>query len=335
MRIAIYGDVHWCQYSSIVRKSGKKYSLRLENLIKSVNWAEETAKENQCNIIVNLGDFFDKSELNSEEITALNDVVWDDVMRFNIVGNHEMGRSDLSRSSSHLFKMLPESVVVDEPMVYDFGNVELAFLPYVLEEGRKDIKSYLPRTVIKDRILFMHNDIQGIQMGRFKSTQGFSKEDIEDSCDICFNGHLHNGVKLSSKLINVGNLTGQNFSEDAFIYTHGMYVYDTDKDKLLFFENPFALNFYKFDYRSELLSPLKKNAVCVIQCNEDDIQDVKNYIADDIIESRIIVKQEEVEVEHDSVELFSEDHVKRFHDYILNNMENTEILLQELQEVCK
>ena len=31
MRILIYSDNHWCQYSSIVRKRNKKYSLRLEN----------------------------------------------------------------------------------------------------------------------------------------------------------------------------------------------------------------------------------------------------------------------------------------------------------------
>ena len=76
MKLLVYGDPHWCQYSSIVRKQGEKYSVRLENLIKSINWVESTATEQGCECIINLGDFFDKSELNAEEITALNDVKW-------------------------------------------------------------------------------------------------------------------------------------------------------------------------------------------------------------------------------------------------------------------
>ena len=40
MKIGIIGDLHWCQYSSIVRKRGEKYSLRLENCIHSVNLIE-------------------------------------------------------------------------------------------------------------------------------------------------------------------------------------------------------------------------------------------------------------------------------------------------------
>ena len=37
MRILIYTDVHFSQYSSIIRSRGKKYSTRLENLINSIN----------------------------------------------------------------------------------------------------------------------------------------------------------------------------------------------------------------------------------------------------------------------------------------------------------
>ena len=43
MRVLIYGDVHWSQYSSILRSRDTYYSTRLDNLIRSVNWAEEQA----------------------------------------------------------------------------------------------------------------------------------------------------------------------------------------------------------------------------------------------------------------------------------------------------
>ena len=36
-KFLIYADPHWSQYSSIVRKRGNKYSMRLHNLINSLN----------------------------------------------------------------------------------------------------------------------------------------------------------------------------------------------------------------------------------------------------------------------------------------------------------
>ena len=56
MRILIYSDNHWCQYSSIVRKRGEKYSLRLENQIESVSWAENLSMDAGCEKIIQLGE---------------------------------------------------------------------------------------------------------------------------------------------------------------------------------------------------------------------------------------------------------------------------------------
>jgi len=73
-KVAICGDVHWSIYSSIVRKRGRKYSQRLENLIKSVNWFEKLAKDQGCNSEIFLGDTFDRPDLSAEEMTALQDI---------------------------------------------------------------------------------------------------------------------------------------------------------------------------------------------------------------------------------------------------------------------
>lgn len=37
MKILLYSDVHWSQYSSMVRDRGDNYSLRLQNCIQSVS----------------------------------------------------------------------------------------------------------------------------------------------------------------------------------------------------------------------------------------------------------------------------------------------------------
>lgn len=339
MRIAIYGDPHWCEYSSIIRKQGKKYSIRLENLIQSINWVEDLSNRMLCDIIVNLGDFFDKSELNSSEITALKEIKWNkNIHHYHIVGNHEMGRSDLSNSSSHLFASFPNCTVVDTPMSFAYDTLELSFIPYILEDNRKDSIACYMNMKTSRRIIFMHNDIQGINMGRFISKAGFDKNDIEENCDMCFNGHLHNGLYITNKILNVGNLTGQNFSEDASRYSHGAYIYDTDANSIEFYENPYAFNFYKIDLtQGDWITNIKENAVCTVKCFADQVPQVYENIKSNsnIVESRLITYNREVVSESSFEDTFSVDHIKQFQDYILENFGTDEVVAQELTEVCR
>lgn len=335
MKIAVYGDAHWSEYSSIVRKRGEKFSVRLENLITSISLVEDISMRYDCGCVINLGDFFDKPELNAEEITALNSIDWNrDAVHFNIIGNHEMGRNDLSTSSCDLFNLMPNNVVLYNQSVFEIDGCELAFLPYCLEEHRKPIE--LPKSN-KKRILFSHNDILGIQMGQFVSKAGYSIEDIENNCDLCFNGHLHNGQKISNKIINVGNITGQNFSEDATKYLHGLYIVDTDTLEYEFIENQFAFNFYKLDWKDAERLSVKPNAVCSIKCKQNEVDEVKQWFLDNQVqESRITIQPDIVNVDSiTDVEDFAIDHLEKFREFVLANMENTDILLEELAEVSK
>ena len=76
MRIALATDNHFCEKSSIVQKMGTKYTLRLENQLKSIEWFERLAVEKHCDVVIYLGDFFDKSSLTDKEITATKDIFW-------------------------------------------------------------------------------------------------------------------------------------------------------------------------------------------------------------------------------------------------------------------
>ena len=249
MKYFIFADPHWSSYSSIVRSRGEIYSTRLENLIKTINWIELEAQKQNCDAIICLGDFFDKSELNSEEITALQEIKWANMRHYMLVGNHEMGRNDLEISSAHLFALIPNVAVIDIPYMYnEQNNTSIMFLPYVLENNRKPLKEYFDGMEhCENRIIFSHNDIAGIQLGNFVSTSGFSIKEIEENCNLFINGHLHNDTEIGNKIINVGNITGQNFSEDAFAHTHKALILDTDEKSLIPVVNPHAMNFYKLD----------------------------------------------------------------------------------------
>lgn len=347
MKILLYTDVHWSTNSSILRSKGKKYSTRLENLIQSVSWAEDLAKQRNCDLICCLGDFFDKAQLNAEELTALQDIKWSGINHIFLVGNHEMGTSDLSISSSHFLNIDSTFRVVDKPekLFLDRDNVEICYLPYVLDNDLRSLSDIfgLPRS---KRIVFSHNDIAGIQMGAFVSKEGFSVDDIEANCNFFVNGHLHNSDFVSDKIMNLGNLSGQNFSEDSHKYPHGVMIFDTETFQYELVINPFALKFYKLDMCSakgpqvqQELSKLSTPAVLTCSVSSKDQYDYVNSLLKDnsnVIASRIIiVKQDAQASTENSLTLETVDHLLMFKKYVESNIGSDEITLSELAEVLK
>lgn len=351
MRYFIVGDVHWSSYSSIVRSRGVKYSTRLENLIRTINWVELEAQRNHCDNIVYLGDFFDKSECNAEELTALQEIKWANMRHYMLVGNHEMGRGNLELSSAHIFALIPNVAVIDFPYMYNENNcTSIMFLPYVLENNREPLKEYFNgMEQCENKIIFSHNDIAGIQMGSYLSTTGFSIEEIEQNCNLFINGHLHNGADIGNKIINIGNITGQNFSEDAYKYEHKALILDTDEKSLTPIINPYAMNFYKLDLThhrpiiddrniQDALSSLNYPAVATIKINPDINFVVRDLLTTcgNIIECRLIIEggsgTEPIENISNEINL---DHIQKFQLYVMENIGKDELTLNELERVSK
>ena len=337
MKIGIIGDVHWSKYSSIVRTRGKKYSERLENCIKSINWAEKITQG--CDKIIYVGDFFDSSELNSEELTALKELVWNDSPHIFLVGNHELGLNDLSFSSAHLFDFRGGRVTIDKPCCSCFGNTEICYLPYIVNNSG-NIEDYLikPNDNYK-RIIFSHNDIAGIQLGKYVSQSGFSIENIEANCDLFINGHLHNGNIIGDKIINIGNLTGQNFNENAFNYSHHIGILDTDTLTYELYDNPYAFNFYKLDTTVTPvdLTKLKSNSILTIKVSEENYDHYKTQVTncDNIITSRFIIVSSNSNEVNNNQELISVNHLDKFKSYVIDVLGSTDLVLEELEEVLK
>jgi hypothetical protein len=186
-----------------------------------------------------------------------------------------------------------------------------------------------------------HNDISGIQLGPVVSKTGFSLEEIEANCSLFVNGHLHNGQALTSKVINLGNLTGKDFGEDAAKHSHNIAVLDTKTMSLTYIENPYAYNFYKIqiDCENDLyqLDNLKNNAVVSIKCEQSVIEQTKQKIEalDNIIESRIIMTKQYTEAAEASELDLTVDHLARFIECCKACIENSPMLEEELSEICK
>lgn len=344
MKILCFTDPHFCERSSIITKYGTKYSLRLENQLASINWVEQLAIKEGCAMVVCLGDFFDKPHLTDQEITALQDIQWaEDIPHYFLVGNHESEENDLQYSSTKVLEG-ENRHIVDKPSLKYILDIELAFLPYIVESNKQPLETYFPQSQLRQpRILFSHNDILGLQMGPVVSKIGFSIEEIEANCTCCLNGHLHNGQTVSPKILNLGNLTGKDFGEDATRYTHKVMIIDTDTFTFESIENPYAFNFYKLDISTEAdlkqLEAVKSNAVLSIKCVDKYVEAVREAIAanSNIIETRLILIKTFAESSDQPVSIsdLAVDQCVKFAQCCREKLDNTPILEAELAEILK
>ena len=343
MRLFIVGDVHWSEYSSILRGQGERYSVRLESLIKTIDWCEKTAMEKDCVRIVYLGDFFDKPTLNDREISALKEVKWAELLPHDfIVGNHESSVSGLRFSSTKALKR-DGFAVHDAPSDEEWGGIQLCFLPYVMEDERKPLEEYFRKTGRK-RVVLSHNDIKGISFGKVESKTGFSIGEIEANSDLYVNGHLHNGSWVAKKVLNLGNITGQNFGEDAYRYGHHAAILDTETLGIEFIENPYALNFEQIDVKSygdigNLLLK-KSNMVVNFRCADGLVSPLRDMLKSfgkgQLVESRITsVKEPTKKSGEESPKLEAIDGDGKFSEFMLDRLGDSDIVKQEIAEVLR
>lgn len=368
MNIFIYSDIHVSTNSSVLRSRGPEYSTRLEFIVKTINWAEEKIGElsSMGDIVVNLGDTFDKAVVTDEEVTAISKIKWgkyNALPHYVLVGNHESSVRNLEYSTVNMLQLndLFQDHIITEPTTLNFDgswgtadckDVQINLLPYISvvdEKERGSLSDYFTFEKGKKQIILSHNDIAGVQMGAFNSQVGFDVNDILEHSDLYLNGHLHNSMFITpGRILNVGNLCGMNFSEDATKYKHGLWKLNTDTMELKFYENPYALNFYpNITINNETPSldnySLEENCVLKIKCERSHLNDLRKELESEKYVNKVIAHALEVyddeiimgEVESKESIIESIDSVQAFKDFIIDKLGSTSLVMEELGEICK
>ena len=364
-KLLLFTDNHFCSTSSILRQMGERYTLRLQNQLDTINWLTKTATENGCSELFCLGDFFDSNTLTAQEISCLSEVDFKEFPVHFIVGNHEMGNATLDYTSVHSFLMNKNCTVYNKPAIIGVDNTLIYILPYQLEIYRlKNIMEYFPKIDIpqniKYKILFTHNDISGINMGNFISKEGFSKEDLSNNFDLVINGHIHNQNWVTKNILNLGNITGQNFSEDATKYKHQCMILDCETLQYELITNPYAINFSKLDFTGEnnnidyinkMSFLVGNNAILSIKCNEENVYYIKHRFDPEtqedplvprncnVIKSRIVVEKNNAITDVQNIEQTTQelhlDYLQEFQKYIIQELGTEDTVLFELERVLK
>ena len=180
-------------------------------------------------------------------------------------------------------------------------------------------------------------------MGAFISQSGFDLIDINNNCDMFINGHLHNNCMITSKIINIGNICGQNFSEDAFTHNHTYFIFDLEAKSYTSWINYNAFNFYKVDWLDatdvkikHTLDRLKDNAVLSVTCKEADRDRIVDILdkCEKVLQYRVMTFIEKSD-NQPTEELITFNHIDSFRDYVLANIGNSDIIKEELQEILQ
>lgn len=353
-KILLYSDNHFCSYSSIVRGRGTKYSVRLENQLQTMKWLLKTAYDNDCVGAFCLGDFFDRADLNAEEVKALSEIDFGTMPHYFIVGNHEISRADCAYSTAHAFLQNSHCTVYDKPGIIGFGETLVYILPYMLDK-KDNVNDYfpdLPELKNKKKILLMHNDIKGIQMGQFVSKEGLDLDTLSKSFSLVVNGHLHNSSWVADNVFNIGNITGQNFSEDGFTYEHHAMIIDLDTFEYSIIRNPWAFNFYKIDWAHgtdiDIINSTSQkmfNYVATIKVSPEDAEYIRyrfdpalpehQYIPrhSNGVACKVIVEYPIEKIQKQDVSSLHFDHIQEFQKFITAAMPNNDLVVSELQKV--
>lgn len=367
-KVLVFSDNHFCATSSIIRGMSGEYTTRLDYELKTIEWLKEQAAENGCDSMFCLGDFFDAPTLSSMELGALSKINWGDFDIYFLVGNHELGKNMNSYSSCHV-NMLSSRVadVFDRPTVlsYPEDKTLVYILPYI-NDIKEDVSCYfkniedkLPEDVQSyKKVLFSHNDLKGIQMGKFISTAGLDCDKLQKRFDITLNGHLHNSEWVAKNILNVGNVIGLNFSEDAFKYSHNCWILDLSSLEVTPIENPYSFNFYNvdltepkhdIDWVNKFSMMMKPNTVLNIKVKEEDAHYYRVRFDKSVPEERLIPRctktvAARIQVvrnkdEHESAEKSFEglrvNHLEEFQRFVLENIGNSDYVRQELGEVIR
>lgn len=277
-KIVLWADVHFCKRESLVEN-------RYPFLKRSIEWADAIDGD----LHFDLGDFFNTSHLSAEDVAVLDSIKFKHSWHC-IAGNHEQ---DGTNSLLHYFRDF--HTVYEKPKLVKFDGVGFVlFIPFT--------KSPIPLDVLlkdlpdgEQALVVSHCEFVG--MFGTEEGAGYSVEEINNNPKIkmWFNGHYHQRMKLSEKVVIVGNLCGQNFTQN--FNPHGVCIYDTETNTHEFISNPYALVFGKMDtsnqdcvrIRKLIEEDPEKRYVLAIQTDSETKQSIKDWSNKYLVASRIML----------------------------------------------
>ena len=303
MKIGIYADAHFSLNSSIILGQTNSLEGRLNHLIDSFEWMYGLFRDNGVETIIDLGDLTDSYVIRAEEITAVSKALSFNttIPEFHILGNHERLDYKGEISSISFVDSIDNQYVVTDLTHMTLDDKSVILLPY--SNGYTD--EYIESLEDTD-YLFTHLDILGSDTGDWSLTDGIKPTILANKFGLTVNGHIHNGSwVIPNKVLNLGSISGQNFSSRQISWNPSVMILDTDTNDYKLYENPYALIFVNksagsIDQVVKLVNGITEGTYAVqLRVPVSLVEETRKVIQtnDHIVASRIMSKSDKAELE--------------------------------------
>lgn len=233
MRIGIFGDVH------LTKNMRSLQSVWEETAIKSITSMYDKFDEEDVEMVVCLGDFFDAPRLEAKSMDLVLPLLYSMDRRlyptYILLGNHE------AESSDHNILEILHAFDNISPITSPRYVENMLFLPYYAD----------PQLHINQgNIVFTHHDIYGSMLasGQVKASFGISSEVFKDA-RLVVNGHVHLKSRPARNIINAGSLLVSQQGELRVGDYPSYYILDTNTLELKSFDNIHSMIYQAIDIK--------------------------------------------------------------------------------------
>lgn len=231
----------------------KNSQQRLEDGLKVLDWANETAIKYGCSAAVCIGDLFqDRQKIQVYTYQKVFETFqrYSDKVNWKLLlGNHDLWFAEKwDISSVFPFQAVPNVEVISRPCSTEINGVTFDWLPFV-KNPVKAINEHFPdQKKRKNRVLCAHIAVDGAKQGTFNHTSDVSVEFEGDMVKVApeafdgwrhvLMGHYHLAQFLDERMQYVGSPYQINFSEAN--HTPHLLVLDTEYMTIEYVENTFS-----------------------------------------------------------------------------------------------
>ena len=277
MQVAILNDTH-CG----IRNSSEVMMNYQEKFYRDVFFPY--LLKNGITKILHLGDYYDNRKFINFKALEHNRKIFLEKLReykihMDIIpGNHDVfykNTNDLNSLKELLGHYMAEVRIIEKPMVVQYGNTDVALMPWINEENEEESLKFLK--TCKASILGAHLELEGFEMSAgMPCMQGMSSDKFS-RFDMVMSGHFH----TKSNIGNIHYLGSQmEFFWSDVNDPKYFHVFDTDKRTLTPVQNTVRLYekiYYDdtvekadFKYRTGKLPNVTDMFVKVIVVNKKD-----------------------------------------------------------------
>jgi DNA repair exonuclease SbcCD nuclease subunit len=207
-------------------------------------------KENNINIVIQMGDLFDRRKfINFNSLYLARQYFFNKIKENNIEFHTLLGNHDVSfkntlevNSSSLLLKDYDCIKVYEDFTTLELFDIPLDVVPWICDDNEQEIFEKIRDS--KSQICLGHFEIDGFEMDRGNVHHGGLDKVKLNKYDIVLTGHFHH-KSTKGNITYVGTPYEMTWSD--YNDTKGFHVFDLHTRELQFIENPYTM-FHKISY---------------------------------------------------------------------------------------